>query len=102
MLSYIDFSDGILDSLESLDTVFIYIFIAEFAIKVVGLGVKDYFKDNWNKFDFALVVSSLMMSVAVNLLKSARGLRSTRSLKFFRVARSQRALKLLKFMKKTK
>ena len=100
ILSYLDFDDDTLSTLETIDTVFVYIFVAEFIIKVLGLGVRDYFKDNWNKFDFALVVSSLMMSVAVNLLKSARGLRSTRGLRFFRVARSQRALRLLKFIKK--
>ena len=95
-----DFDEETLSTLETIDTVFIYIFVGEFIIKVIGLGFRDYFRDNWNKFDFVLVVSSLLMNVAVNLLKSARGLRSTRGLRFLRVARSQRALRLLKFIKK--
>ena len=95
-----DFDDETLSTLDTIDTVFVYIFVGEFIIKVFGLGLRDYFKDNWNKFDFVLVVSSLLMDVAVNILKSVRGLRSTRGIRFFRVAKCQRAFRLLKFIKK--
>lgn len=91
-----------MEVLEVIDDVFVYVFVAEFVLKLVGMGFRNYFRDNWNKFDFLLVVTSLLMNVTVNLLKSARGLRSAKSLRFFRIARSQRVLRLLKFVKRIK
>jgi len=101
-MSYININESMTTILDTADNIFVYIFLVEFLVKILGLGVHSYFKDNWNKFDFALVISSLVMNVTVNLLKSARSLRSAKSLRFFRVARSQRALRLLKFVKKIK
>jgi hypothetical protein len=101
-LGYFTLDESTTAILDAIDNIFVYIFVAEFVLKIFGLGFRNYFKDNWNKFDFALVVSSLVMNVTVNLLKSARSLRSAKSLRFFRIARSQRALRLLKFVKKIK
>lgn len=38
---------------------FIYIFIAEFILKLIALGVKGYFHDTWRQFDFCIVFTSL-------------------------------------------
>lgn len=40
----------ILTIFDTLDTVFLAIFIFECAIKIISLGVYDFFKDSWYKF----------------------------------------------------
>ena len=49
--------------------------MGECIVKLVGLGIKSYFSDNWNKFDFVLVLSTIMLSTALSslrMLKSAK------------------------------
>eukprot|EP01065_Artemidia_motanka_P018310 TRINITY_DN2162_c0_g1_i2.p1 TRINITY_DN2162_c0_g1~~TRINITY_DN2162_c0_g1_i2.p1 ORF type:complete len:1885 (+),score=667.97 TRINITY_DN2162_c0_g1_i2:215-5869(+) len=36
------------------------IFVAEAAVKILGLGPSYYFGENWNRFDFAIVVVSVL------------------------------------------
>ena len=100
ILENVDTDQDTSDLLDQIDNYFVYIFILEFVIKIIGLGVTDYFKDNWNKFDFFLIISSLVMDVTVSFLKSARGLRSAKSLRFLRIARSPRALRMLRILNK--
>jgi len=100
ILENVDTDQSIADFLDTIDGYFVYIFIIEFVMKIIGLGVTDYFKDNWNKFDFFLIVSSLAMDMTVSFLKSARSLRSAKSLRFLRIARSPRALRMLRVLNK--
>ncbi len=65
-----------------------YVFVAEAVIKIIGLGPTDYFRDNWNKFDFILVVSSLSMDVTISVLKVAKNLKSAKSLKIVKISKS--------------
>jgi len=67
---------------------FTSIFICEFALKIIGLGVygeHSYFADSWNWLDFLVVVSSLVSlapGVAnVNILRTFRVLRPLKSLR---------------------
>lgn len=75
------------------DAFFTLLFLAEVIVKVRYFGWKDYWKDNWNKFDFIITliaIPSLMnmfieTGVATNILLSLRTLRvfkSFRLLKF--------------------
>ena len=43
----------------NVDQFFIWFFLVEMLIKLKKLGIKDYFKSSWNKFDFFLVVVSV-------------------------------------------
>ena len=47
-----------------MDYVFVIVYTFEFAIKVAALGFyfpkNAYIKDNWNKLDFIIVVTSLV------------------------------------------
>merc|ERR1719326_1444749 len=36
------------------------IFIVEMVLKLIGLGLRDYFKNSWNVFDFFIVVFSIV------------------------------------------
>jgi voltage-dependent calcium channel L type alpha-1D len=38
--------------------VFYSLYVAELLLKVMGLGFKNYFKDRYNTFDFAIVLVS--------------------------------------------
>ncbi len=48
-------------SLDALNLLFTYIFIAEMLLKWTGLGLAQYFKDNWNRFDFLIVLCSVVV-----------------------------------------
>eukprot|EP01050_Picozoa_sp_SAG11_P014953 SAG11_NODE_1893_length_4102_cov_4.762678_1_plen_891_part_00 len=47
------------DLLDDLNHVFVWIFVCEMVLRLVGLGVRGYFKSNWNKFDCLVVCGSL-------------------------------------------
>lgn len=52
-------SEEYLNGLEYANFCFTGIFILEFLIKILGLGWKPYFAENWNKFDFFVVLCSV-------------------------------------------
>ena len=51
--------------IERINYAFLAIFVVEAAIKLIGYGGR-YFKDTWNKFDFIIVISSLIVLVITN------------------------------------
>lgn len=52
--------------LEWCNLVFIIIFVLEAVLKIGGVGWRVYFSRNWNKFDFFLVVISIV-DLVINL-----------------------------------
>jgi hypothetical protein len=76
-------------------------FIAEAMVKILGFGWKFYIKSSWNKFDFFLVVASLV-DLTFSALGSGLGgpvFNILRSQKLLRVTRISRMLKLIKSFK---
>jgi len=55
--------------LEKIDDYFVILYILEAAIKILGLGILPYFKDNWNKLDFFLIIATLTSDAAFNNFK---------------------------------
>jgi hypothetical protein len=47
-------------TLETINLAFTCIFILECIVKITGLGPKAYFHNNWNQFDFVVVLASLV------------------------------------------
>jgi hypothetical membrane protein len=47
-----------------LNYIFSFVFLAETIMKIVGLGFKEYFKDKWNRFDFIIVLMSIIAEIA--------------------------------------
>lgn len=45
--------------LEIINICFTSIFMLECVIKIVGMG-PDYFKHSWNRFDFIVVIASIL------------------------------------------
>ncbi|MBM4761667.1 ion transporter [Bacillus sp. B15-48] len=63
-----------------LDKIIVWIFVVELFLKMVGLGLKGYFSDRWNWFDFTIVLGSLVFyaSPFVSVLRLIRVLRLLR------------------------
>jgi len=68
------------------------IFIAEMVLKLFGLGIHRYFQDNFNCFDFFVVISSIVELAIIPSNGSNRGslsaLRAVRLFRLFKLARS--------------
>ena len=47
-------------TLEDINLGFTFIFLLEAIIKITGMGPKAYFHVDWNKFDFFVVMASLL------------------------------------------
>lgn len=99
-IAYHGASTDYVKSLEYLNLAFTGIFISEAVLKIIGLTPYSYFKSNWNKFDFFVVVSSivdiimgLLLGEDVSLLRF--GPQLIRMLRVLRVSRLIRIFKAL-------
>jgi hypothetical protein len=83
-----------LKKLEFLNSILSWVFFAEMVIKMIGLGIKDYARDDFNLFDCAVVVTSIidliigMIGSAFNGGGAISALRAVRLLRVFKLARS--------------
>jgi voltage-dependent calcium channel L type alpha-1C/voltage-dependent calcium channel L type alpha-1D len=73
------------DLLLAVNEIFVWAFAAEMCLRIVGLGVRGYFADNWNKFDFVVVAGSIFDIYAAEKLNLA----------LFRIFRVFRVFRLL-------
>ena len=78
--------------LDIFNYVFVFIFTMEAVLKLIGLGPTYYFYIDWNKFDFAIVIQSL-----VSLGDS--GDNQTVNLTAFRIIRVAHLLRMIKSSK---
>jgi hypothetical protein len=74
--------------------VFAVIFTVEAVIKLIAFGIDKYFEDNWNKFDFAIVVGTLAGLFAKYVAGSDAGSIAT-VIRTFRIGRVFRMVKRL-------
>lgn len=78
--------------------VFLYMYVVEMILKMIGLGIRQYFQDRWNDFDFCLVVLSLIdftldfVDPSLNPVPPA----IIRVIRLFRVVRVLRIIKTAK------
>eukprot|EP01017_Pseudomicrothorax_dubius_P004172 TRINITY_DN10775_c0_g1_i2.p1 TRINITY_DN10775_c0_g1~~TRINITY_DN10775_c0_g1_i2.p1 ORF type:complete len:482 (-),score=116.00 TRINITY_DN10775_c0_g1_i2:37-1422(-) len=91
--------------LSTINLVFTSIFIVEAAMKLYALRFRVYWFNNWNKFDFCVVISSLvdliMGALGTQLLSFLRaGPQLARVLRVLRVTRLLRLVKQLKELEK--
>lgn len=80
-------------TLEAFDFFFILFFLVEALVKINHLGFKKYMSDNWNVFDFTLVVISLP-----TLLSEFIHIPNTSIFLLFRILRLVRLFKLMHFI----
>lgn len=76
-----------------IDNIITGLFIVELLIKFREFGFKNYFKSNWNKFDFTLIVLSVpaLISFALNI--------DGANISFLLVFRVMRVFKSFRFLK---
>eukprot|EP01064_Diplonema_japonicum_P013517 TRINITY_DN21080_c0_g1_i1.p1 TRINITY_DN21080_c0_g1~~TRINITY_DN21080_c0_g1_i1.p1 ORF type:complete len:1544 (+),score=329.74 TRINITY_DN21080_c0_g1_i1:57-4688(+) len=72
--------------------IFIAIFTAEAAVKMVAQGVRQYFKQSWNRFDFFIVVLSWVGTIVLLIIEAGLG----SSISVIRILRLARVLRLTK------
>jgi len=80
-------------NLKLIDDFFIFFFLIEAIVKISTWGGKAYFNDNWNRFDFILVVGSIP-----TLLSAFIPIPDTSILLIFRLLRLVRLVKFLRFI----
>ena len=78
---------------EQLNSIFTYCFIFEMIVKLIGLGIKEYVKDQFNIFDAVIVVISVIDIVLTQIYKDFESgaftaFRGVRLLRVFKLARS--------------
>ena len=88
--------EGIVDVTDTINTIFMWVFTAECALKLVALDV-HYFFDAWNVFDFIVVVMSLVEKLSSldfnpTLVRIFRVFRLARLLKLTRKAKGIQTL----------
>ena len=87
-------------TLTMLNYIFTGIFIAECIIKLIGLGIIGYFHSGWNKFDFFVVIASILDIIIANIDGiDAAFLKSFQIIRVLRVMRITRALRLVRSLK---
>lgn len=86
-MDYTDDSPDYSNALQIGNIIFVSIFAAEAAMKMIAHGIKFYFLETWNKFDFVIVILSLialdesLFSFKVNALRIIRVARLLRMIK---------------------
>lgn len=89
-MEYYGASDEYNNILNKANLVFVAIFTLEAVLKLIGLGVRYYFYIDWNKFDFAIVIVSLV---------SETPFLGEINLTAFRIIRVARLLRMIKASK---
>ena len=80
--------------------IFTGIFIAECIIKLLAYGVRPYFHSSWNRFDFFVVIASIVDLAVANIEGfDASFLKSFQIIRVLRVMRISRVLRLIKSLK---
>ena len=80
--------------LYQIDIVCILFFILEALIKIYSIGLRNYFSDNWNRFDSLIVISSLPILLEPIMPALASNLTWTPILRMTRVLRLAKFLRL--------
>ena len=86
--------------LDAANLMFAVLFSLEAAAKIYALGASFYFRDNWNRFDFAIVVGTnfgliLTATLQVDVGSIATVVRTFRVLRIVRLINTAKALRVL-------
>ena len=81
-----------------IDEVIKWIFTFEVMVKLIGLGIEKYFGDNWNRFDFTLVLLTFF-EAGISSLRLIKALKAGRLARLSKLGRTQKILKQWKWCK---
>ncbi|CAD8124310.1 unnamed protein product [Paramecium sonneborni] len=97
----------ILRILDIIDTIFLGIYIFECLIKIIGIGIVDFFYDGWNIFDVIIIFLQILFDyilfnfVSDNIVQSVKAnriLRIAKIQKVFRICKALRSIKLFGYI----
>ena len=91
IIGFIDSNEARGELYDTIDYWFIVVYILEFLMKIVGLGIFGYFRDNWNKLDFVLIIISLSTDFAFTMLRVLRNARAAKASRITRLVRAKKA-----------
>ena len=99
-LSYDGNSEKWYNFLRSLNYLFIFIFIFECLLKLLAYGIKPYFHISWNKFDFTLIIVSIIDWIVAGIDGiDATFLKTFQIIRVLKVLRVSRVIRLVKALK---
>nr|XP_021335320.1 voltage-dependent P/Q-type calcium channel subunit alpha-1A isoform X4 [Danio rerio] len=90
MMKYNGASDAYDKVLKNLNIVFTTFFFMESILKIIAFGVRNFFRDAWNIFDFVSVIGSITDILVTELVNNFI------NLSFLRLFRAARLIKLLR------
>jgi hypothetical protein len=94
--------DGFHPAWYGVEVFFCLAFLIEMGLRMTLSGLRGYFEDHWNKFDFVLVLTSVVDTVFLTWLPKSEGQGAVRVmvvLRIFRLFRLCRILRLLRAFK---
>lgn len=101
ILQLCPFSDETLRIFDTIDNIFVYVYWAEIVLKLLGMGIQEYFNDNWNIFDFILAILSLIMGISMSVIRISKTLISSKRLRFLGFSERPWWVRLTKWFKKS-
>ena len=97
------------------DDIILYLYIVEFFIKIVGLGIEKYtdfgrqlvlenlyFDDDWNIFDFIMIIMSLVSNLLYEIMAVLRSAKSIKATRLIRLTKVNRVFKLFRALRTVK
>jgi hypothetical protein len=94
-------------NMELINLVFYGVFLLEMVVKLVGYGLQNYIRDNFNKFDTLVIIFSTIDIVLTSndtqsIQNALKAFRALRFLRIFKIARKWRSFQvILKKMSKS-
>ena len=96
IIGFIDSNEARGEIYDAIDYWFIVVYIIEFLMKIIGLGIFGYFRDNWNKLDFTLIIISLSTDFAFTMLRVLRNARAAKASRITRLVRAKKAYRMVR------
>ncbi|XP_064213761.1 cacophony A isoform X8 [Tribolium castaneum] len=81
MMKYHESPPLLSDILAAMNILFTFLFLCETVLKLIAFGIKNFFKDPWNTFDFITVIGSIVDAMVVEFGERAANLAKERSRK---------------------
>ena len=82
-----------------MDTIFNAIYIIDVVIRSIGYGFEQYFNDFWCKFDFIMVMITIISMIGIEYLYFLKKIKSTKLLKITRIERVIRVFRTIRGIK---
>ncbi|XP_044762299.1 voltage-dependent calcium channel type A subunit alpha-1 isoform X13 [Coccinella septempunctata] len=64
--------------LAAMNIIFTFLFLCETVLKLIAFGIKNFFKDPWNTFDFVTVIGSIVDAMVVEFGERAKAIAKER------------------------